>query len=163
MPMPRKNAGTVSHKEASLILIINVLNNIEGHITRENFNAAMNDLGFSQFNVRKAGFESIMENFETNKGRALTKAINLLEARGFDIDAIKELDFGLFPAPADSEGDDEEEETPKKGKKSAPAKKEEKPAKKSKKVVTEDEDDEEEDDEEEEEKPAPKKGKKGKK
>ena len=127
MPKKKVDASKVSPKEASLILIINVLNNCVTNVTRENFIAAMHDLGFPQFNIRTGGFDNILENFETNKERALTRAVNLLEQRGFDIEKIKNLDFGLFSEAeeidADEEEEEEEEKPAKKSKKPAPVKK----------------------------------------
>ena len=126
MPKKKVNAAKVSPKEASLVLIINILTNAAENVTRENFIAAMHDLGFPQFNIRTGGFDNILENFVINRDRALTRAVNLLEQRGFDIEKIKNLDFGIFPeVDAEIEEEEEEEEVKpaKKSKKSAPVKK----------------------------------------
>ena len=135
----KTNTTKISPKEVSLAIIINLLHQGIKNLDRENLIAAMHDLGFENFAVRTGGFETIMENFELNRERALTKAVNLLEGRGFDMDKIKELDMGFAiqededVEETDEEDDEEEEEAPKKGKKSAPAPKKGKTAKKGKK------------------------------
>ena len=134
----KTNTTKISPKEVSLAIIINLLHQGIKNLSRENLIAAMHDLGFENFAVRTGGFETIMENFELNRERALTKAVNLLEGRGFDMDKIKELDMGFSIQEDEGEDDDdqeveEEEEAPKKSKKSAPAPKKGKGTKKGKK------------------------------
>ena len=133
----KTNTTKISPKEVSLAIIINLLHQGIKNLSRENLIAAMHDLGFENFAVRTGGFETIMENFELNRERALTKAVNLLEGRGFDMDKIKELDMGFSiqedEAVEEEDGDEEDEEAPKKSKKSAPAPKKGKAAKKGKK------------------------------
>ena len=171
----KTNTTKISPKEVSLAIIINLLHQGINNLHRENLIAAMHDLGFENFSVRTGGFETILENFELNRERALTKAVNLLEGRGFDLDKIKELDMGFYldedaheedgDEEEEEENDDEEDEeeapAPKKSSKKAA------PAKKSKKVVEDEDEDEEEEEEEapkKSKKAAPaKKGKKGKK
>ena len=147
-------ASKLTPKEVSLCIIVKALNDVSESLTRESLIEFMHSAGWPQFNVRTGGFDNIMENFETNKERALKRAVTLLEARGISLKDILAAELALGSAAEGEEGDEEEEEeeeeeAPKKGKKAAPAKK-------GKKAKDEDEDEEEDDDEEE----APKKGKK---
>ena len=148
-------ASKLTPKEVSLCIIVKALNDVSESLTRESLIEFMHSAGWPQFNVRTGGFDNIMENFETNKERALKRAVTLLEARGISLKDILAAELALGSAAEGEEGDEEEEEeeeeeeSPKKGKKAAPAKK-------GKKAKDEDEDEEDDDDEEE----APKKGKK---
>ena len=143
-------ASKLTPKEVSLCVIVKALHNVSENLTRENLISFIQEAGWPQFNVRTGGFDNIMENFETNKERALKRAVTLLEARGVSLEDIlaAELVVGsAAEAEEAEEEEDDEEEAPKKSKKAAPA------PKKGKKVVEEDEEEEDDDDEEE----APKK------